>query len=285
MFVISDRHKVVVSDRALPVAGGRVRRHGPVHEVQARGDDTIGLHGSSFASHLGALLTAGIVCAIAASVGAEPVARIAVLVLIVAVVRAAVVLRRTDRTARLLRDGSAGLVVISAPEDRDDLEVTLKYVGQIWEHRRRIDGLPDPSPLLTQAVREVGLALRRRQDLRIIRADIAGLIRDGLTVGSAALEADRLQSSRADMLWKEAHRDVAGHLAGLYETVEAGAALVREIELGDAARRTRNALDAVQAGGGVPIGEGASANLERQTRAFAEAYRKLSVRYGHDLYT
>lgn len=285
VFLASDRHKVVVSPVRLTVAGGNRHGRGPVEEHRAPGGDRVDLHGSSLRRHLIVILLAGAGYAAATAGGAPNAARVLCVALLAALFRTWVVGLRTRRLAARLRDDAATYAIQAAP-DRADLDELLTLVDRIWDNHRHLPDLlagAETRVLLDRAVTEAGEALRRRQRLREIRADLGARSSSGLPSDSVAVLADREQRTRAEGLWNSAGQEVGRHLAALRATADAGTELLRERELGAAARRTRAALDEVEAPG-PPVDERASTRLDRRTGVYVAAYRDLARRYGAEMY-
>ncbi|MFI5841552.1 hypothetical protein ACIA8K_17780 [Catenuloplanes sp. NPDC051500] len=169
--------------------------------------------------------------------------------------------------------------VLTSDEDRHDLHRGLRLAERIWADRAVLNLDGDTERLLGTAVRDLAGALVQRQRLREIWNGIDRHDDAGLPPDSPAVLAARLQGDRADALWAELDREVQAHLTSLKAAAESGASLIREIELGDAARRTRVALDSL----GAPTAATPTTGLSAET--FANAYRDLAARYGHDLYS
>jgi hypothetical protein len=286
VFLAGDRRKVVISPKRLRVAGGTKRLRGPVEEHRASGHDLVELHGSSLRGHLVVLLAAGAGCVVTTATGAPALTRLLVgLLLLATLARTWTVALRTRRIAHRLRHDEATFALTATP-DRATLDEALTLVDRIWHNQRLLPDLLGPVdtvPLLERAVAETAAALRRRQRLREIRAEQGTRKTAGLPASSAAVLAHQEQRTRAAGLWADADREVHQHLAALRATADAGTDLMREVELGHAARRTRAALDDVEAGAG-PVADRAGTEMDRQTTAYVTAYRELTRRYGAEVY-
>jgi hypothetical protein len=317
-WLLSDAERTVVSTRPVSVPGGRRTRRGWLVEVTMPAGNRLGRHGVLLSTRVVTVLGLGLLCAVFTVADLLVPARVACLALLAAFVWTGVAYRRTNRLAALVRGGSApgpatgsapaprtlrlitssvrrritGSVtagdahsadgdvhVLTSTEDRQDLYRGLRLAERIWTDRAvlHLDG--DAGPVLGAAVRDLAGALVQRQRLREIwngidRHDDAGLPHD-----SPAVLAARQQGERADALWADLDREVNVHLGSLTAAAESGASLIREIELGNAARRTRVALDSL----GAPSSSAPVTGLGAE--AFANAYRDLATRYGRDLYS
>lgn len=276
VFLAGDRDRVVVSERPLAVPGGTLRRRGPVPLTWAARGDRIGLHGSALRAHLAAIGLAAVATTLATALAGGLVARMAGIALVAVTLRAALVYRRTNRTAARLHDGAYALTGVT---ERADLERALSLVDQIWDNRRRLPalaGTDDAAPLLNRAIGELCAALRRREQLAAIHTDLARRSTAGLPATSVAVQADREQRARAAALWDAVSQEVAGHLAALGAAADAGTGLLRELSLIEQTRRTAAALDAVD----FPTAGPAGVEVATRTAAFAAACRELDRRYG-----
>ncbi|WP_033338535.1 hypothetical protein [Catenuloplanes japonicus] len=284
-WLLSDADRTIVSGRSVAVPGGRRTRRGWLVEVSPPAGNRLGRHGNLLTARVVTVLGLGLLCAVFTVADLLVPARIACLALLAAFAWTGVAYHRTNRLAALIHAGSArepaadDVIVLTSAEERDDLDRGLRLTERIWADRAALNLGDGTGVLLGNAVRDLAAVLVQRQRLREIwngidRHDDAGLPQD-----SPAVLAARQQGERADALWAELDRDVKRHLGSLHAAAETGASLLREIALGDAARRTRVALDAL----GAPDSPAPSTGLGAE--AYATAYRDLATRYGRDLYS
>jgi hypothetical protein len=140
-----------------------------------------------------------------------------------------------------------------------------------------LDGMIDPELAdlsLTRALGELADVLGRRQELRRLRSDLAG-VRDADIPGDspAKLAADAARE-RADVAWREAG-DTANRILGSIDTAaRAGESFIRERQVAATARHAERTLARVA---GVPALAESGPDLAGRTEAVIAAYRDLAA--------
>jgi hypothetical protein len=200
----------------------------------------------------------------------------------VSVAAVTAVWRRQDRAAR------AAFFEIPAGDDvhvlRTDEEraVLQRAVGVSRRVRRTWPGLPgmiDPDLAdrsLTGALDDLGGLLVRRQELRRLRAELAGVRRQDVPTDSPAVQALVAQRERADQLWRETGTQVNRILRSLDRTALAGEAFLRECEIGETARQAEFVLAGLADRHAAPVA-GGGPELADRTAAVITAYRELAA--------
>ncbi|MDR7276758.1 hypothetical protein [Catenuloplanes atrovinosus] len=272
-YLLSDPDRTVVAARPVAVPGGRRVRRGWLTEVRVPVGHRLGRHGDALSARLITVLGLGLLCAVFAVLDLTVAARVTVLALLVAFGWLGVAYRRVNRLAALVR--GAGAHVLTADEERDDLRTAVRLAERVWAHRAAMPSA-DTARVLGRGIEELAAVLVQRQRLRRIRDGLHRHSHAGLPADSPAVLAAREQGERADALLSDLDGQVARQLTALRNAAETGAGLIREITLGDAARRTRAALDSLE--------PAAPASDVDAGTGFVTAYRDLAARYGHDLY-
>lgn len=274
-YLLTDPDRTVVSARPVSVPGGRRVRRGWITEVRLPAGARLGRHGDALAGRVITVLGLGLLCATFTVMDLPVAARVTCVALLAAFGWLGVAYRRTNRLARLvLAAGPAH--VLTADEDRDDLHTAVRLAERVWAHRVALPA-GDSARALGRTIEDLAALLVQRQRLREIWTGLDRHSDTDLPADSPAVRAARVQGERADALWSDLDGRVARHLTALRVAAETGAGLIREIELGDAARRTRAALD--------DLGAPAPSSAATLDTGFAAAYRDLAARYGRDLYS
>ncbi|GAB7039369.1 MULTISPECIES: hypothetical protein [Catenuloplanes] len=274
-YLLTDPDRTVVCARPVAVPGGKRVRRGWITEVRLPAGARLGRHGDALAGRVITGLGLGLLCAVFTVLDLPDAARVSCVALLGAFAWLGVAYRRTNRLARLVRaPGPAH--VLTADEDRDDLHTAVRLAERVWAHRVALPA-GDSARALGRAIEELAALLVQRQRLREIWAGLDRHSDANLPADSPAVLAARAQGERADALWSDLDGQVRRHLTALRVAAETGAGLIREMELGDAARRTRAALD--------DLGAPAPSTPASLDTGFAAAYRDLAARYGRDLYS
>jgi hypothetical protein len=173
------------------------------------------------------------------------------------------------------RDGESR-VLWSVPE-------RAAFAGALDASRRvrrtwpALDGMIDPVAAdhsLTRALGELADVLARRQELRRLRADLAGVRDADIPVDSPAKLAADAARERADVAWREAG-DTANRILGSIDAAaRAGESFIRERQVAATARHAERTLARVA---GVPAIAGSGPDLAGRTEAVIAAYRDLAA--------
>jgi hypothetical protein len=172
-----------------------------------------------------------------------------------------------------------GVHVLRTEQER---AVFRRAVGVSRRIRRTWPGLPgmiDPELAdrsLTGALDELGGLLVRRQELRRLRAEIAGVRDQDVPADSPAVLALAAQRERADRLWRETGGQANRILRSLDRTALAGEAFLREREIGETARQAELVLSGLADQHPAPVA-GAGPELADRTAAVITAYRELAA--------
>ncbi|MEU4623118.1 hypothetical protein AB0G04_24485 [Actinoplanes sp. NPDC023801] len=140
-----------------------------------------------------------------------------------------------------------------------------------------LNGMIDPvlaDGSLTRALGELADVLARRQELRRLRADLAG-VRDADIPGDspARLAADAARE-RADAAWREAGHTANRILGSIDAAARAGESFIRERQVAATARHAERTLARVA---GVPAIAESGPDLAGRTEAVIAAYRDLAA--------
>jgi hypothetical protein len=192
----------------------------------------------------------------------------------------AVVWRRQRRAAQeaafaVPRDAESR-VLWSVPE-------RAAFAGALDASRRvrgtwpALDGMIDPVPAdrsLTRALGELADVLARRQELRRLRADLAGVRDADIPVDSPARLAAEAARERADEAWREAGHTANRILGSIDAAARAGESFIRERQVAATARHAERTLARVA---GVPALAESGPDLAGRTEAVIAAYRDLAA--------
>ncbi|MEU8657131.1 hypothetical protein [Actinoplanes philippinensis] len=126
---------------------------------------------------------------------------------------------------------------------------------------------------LTRAIGELAEVLGRRQELRRVREELAGVRDADIPVDSPARVAADRQRERADEAWREAG-DAANRILGSIDAAaRAGESFIRERQVAATARHAERTLARVA---GVPAAVESGPDLAGRTEAVIDAYRDLA---------
>ncbi|MCM4080349.1 hypothetical protein [Paractinoplanes hotanensis] len=277
-----DAEKTVISPYALRLRTGRAVRHsaGSVTEVvpvDPSGADRAARVAS--ASRLSLAL-------ISVSAALYAVGVLWWLPLAASLAAVAAVWQRQHRAAHAASfeiPAREGVHVLWAEQER---AVFRRAVGVSRRIRRTWPGLPgmiDPGLAdrsLTGALDELGGLLVRRQELRRLRAEIAGVRDQDVPADSPAVLALAAQRERADELWLETGGQANRILRSLDRTALVGEAFLREREIGETARQAELVLSGLADQQPAPV-DGAGPELADRTAAVITAYRELAATGQH----
>ncbi|GIE30034.1 hypothetical protein Ait01nite_030790 [Actinoplanes italicus] len=173
------------------------------------------------------------------------------------------------------RDGESR-VLWSVPE-------RAAFAGALDASRRvrrtwpALDGMIDPvlaDRSLTRALGELADVLARRQELRRLRGDLAGVRDADIPMDSPAKLAADAARERADVAWREAG-DAANRILGSIDAAaRAGEGFIRERQVAATARHAERTLARVA---GVPATADSGPDLAGRTEAVIAAYRDLAA--------
>jgi hypothetical protein len=171
----------------------------------------------------------------------------------------------------------ASLALVAAVPERAAFAGALDASRRVRRTWPALDGMIDPELAdlsLTRALGELADVLGRRQELRRLRSDLAG-VRDADIPGDspAKLAADAARE-RADVAWREAG-DTANRILGSIDTAaRAGESFIRERQVAATARHAERTLARVA---GVPALAESGPDLAGRTEAVIAAYRDLAT--------
>jgi hypothetical protein len=127
---------------------------------------------------------------------------------------------------------------------------------------------------LTRALGELTEVLARRQELRRLRADLAGVRDADIPADSPARIAADRQRELADVAWREAGDAANGILRSIDTAARAGESFIRERQVAATARHAERTLARVA---GVPAAAESGPDLAGRTEAVIAAYRDLAA--------
>jgi len=185
-------------------------------------------------------------------------------------------LRRAAEFGTFAVPGGAGAHVIwSAPERAafDRAVVVARRVRHTWPALAVMIDPAEADRTLTRALDELAALLARRQEIRRLRAELAGVRRTDVPAGSAALEALAAQRDRVEHLWRETGEQANRILRGINAAALAGETFCREQQIGAAVRQA-DLLLATLAAGSPPAD--AAPELADRTATVISAYRELA---------
>jgi hypothetical protein len=272
-----DAEKVVVGPRMLHMRAGRAtrRRQGSVHEVvpmlpsgRTRDDQTKLLAQLSLI-----LLVLGIVLNALGIVWWQAAAgAVAVLVFVgwqqyqAARVGVIAVPRGHDHQ------------VLYTPEEREAFQRALAVshrVRRTWPALEHMIDPVDGDRSLTHALEDLAALMVRRQELRGLRADLAGVGHRDLPPGSPAVLALDAQRDRLEELWSDSGAAANRILNSINALALAGENLIREQRIGHTAKAAELAITRLLTGPNRPGVAGPE--LAERTAAVITAYRELAA--------
>ncbi len=139
-----------------------------------------------------------------------------------------------------------------------------------------LDGMIDPvlaDRSLTRALGELAEVLGRRQELRRLRGELAGVRDADIPGDSPARMAADLQRDRVDEVWRETGAAANRILGSIDAAARAGEGFIRERQVAATARHAERTLARVA---GVPAAVESGPDLAGRTEAVIEAYRDLA---------
>ncbi|WP_250036220.1 hypothetical protein [Paractinoplanes maris] len=187
---------------------------------------------------------------------------------------------RAARTASFEIPAGDGVHVLHTDEERAVLQRAVGVSRRIRRTWPALPGMIDPDLAdrsLTGALDDLGALLVRRQELRRLRAELAGVRRQDVPADSPAVHALVAQRERADQLWRETGVRTNRILRSLDRTALAGEAFLREREIGETARQAELVLTGLADQHAAP-GAGSGPELAERTAAVITAYRELAAR-------
>lgn len=140
-----------------------------------------------------------------------------------------------------------------------------------------LGGMIDPvtaDRALTRALAELAEVLEQRQELRRLRADLAGVRDAGIPADSPARLAADVQRGRADEAWRVAGETANRILGSIDVAARAGEGFIRERQVAATARHAERTLARVTGAGTVA---GSGPELADRTEAVIAAYRDLAA--------
>jgi hypothetical protein len=166
--------------------------------------------------------------------------------------------------------------VLRAAEERAAFEravVVAKRVRQTWPALRHMIDPVDADRSLTAALAELAEIMSRREQVRLLRAELVDAARHGLPADSPAVQALAEQRLRAEALWRSTAGAANRILASINAAALAGEDLIREQRIGTTAREAELTISRLAVGGPSPTEAGPE--LAERTAAVIAAYREL----------
>ncbi|MCA2219408.1 hypothetical protein [Jidongwangia harbinensis] len=154
--------------------------------------------------------------------------------------------------------------------------VLSRRVRRTWPALGDLIDPADADRTLTRALDELAALMARRQQIRRLRADLAGVDHAALPADSAAVLALDAQRHRVDALWRETGGAANRMLAGLTTAALAGENLIREQRVHRTAREAELAISRLAVAGPRPVVP-AAPELAERTAAVIAAYRDLAT--------
>ncbi|MET8148029.1 hypothetical protein ACIBSW_13940 [Actinoplanes sp. NPDC049668] len=271
-----DAEKIVVSPYPLEVRGGRARRSrlGSVTEVvpapaSGRGRKERARSASQLALVLVLLSAALSVFGVSGWASAAGSGTIVV----------AVVLRQAlaARVGRIALPRGEGAHILYAAEERAAFEravVVSRRVRGTWPALRHMIDPDEADRNLSSALEQLAAVMSRRQQIRQLRAELAGAAPHGLPAGSPAVRALAEQRLRVEGLWRSTAGEANRILASINAAALAGENLLREQRIGETAREAELAISRLTAD---PASSDAGPELAERTAAVIAAYRELAA--------
>ena len=187
--------------------------------------------------------------------------------------------RRQARAARpgivaVPRDDRAR--VLRSPEERaafDRAVVVSRRVRRTWP---ALPDMIDPvaaDRALTLALDDLATLMSRRQEIRRLRAELAGVRRQDVPADSPAVAALAAQRVRVEQLWQETGEQANRILRSINAAALAGETFLREQEIASTARAAEAVLAELTLG--APPAENGP-ELADRTEAVITAYRELA---------
>lgn len=168
--------------------------------------------------------------------------------------------------------------VLVAAEEREAYRRALEISGRVRRTWPGLGGLVDPADAdrtLTRALDELAALLARRQQIRRLRTELAGVDHAELPADSAAVQALTAQRQRVETLWRETGAQANRMLCGITAAARAGEELIREQQVHRTARDAELTISRLAAAGPVPAVP-AAPELAERTAAVVAAYRELA---------
>jgi hypothetical protein len=274
-----DAEKVVVAGVPLTMRSGRAvrRRDGSVTEVvpvppSGRGRSVR----IRFVCRLALVL--GLLSAVLSAAGINwwVPAGLAVLILVVVTVEQS----RAARPGFLaVPSGDSGHVLWESQERSAYAKalVVTRRIRRTWPELAHMIDPIEADASLTRALDDLAAIMARRQEIRRLRAELAGVAHQNLPADSPAVLALLEQRSRVEELWRETGATANRVLASINAAARAGDDLIREQRIADTAVRAELVIAQIAAAGGARSVE-AGPELAERTAAVVDAYRELAAR-------
>lgn len=166
--------------------------------------------------------------------------------------------------------------VLRSPEERaafDRAVVVSRRVRRTWP---ALPDMIDPvaaDRALTLALDDLAGLMSRRQDIRRLRAELAGVRRQDVPADSPAVAALTAQRVRVEQLWQETGEQANRILRSINAAALAGETFLREQQIGATARAAEAVLAELTLGP-APAEDGPE--LADRTEAVITAYRELA---------
>jgi hypothetical protein len=172
-------------------------------------------------------------------------------------------------------NGGESHVLWSSPERAAFVRAVraARRVRRTWPG---LAGMIDPVTAdhsLTRALGDLAGVLARRQEIRQVRAQLAGVRPESVPTDSPALLALAEQRAHADELWRETGEQADSIVADIEGTALAGETFLHEQTIGETARRAELVLSGLRA---PVLTTGTGTELADRTDAVISAYRSLA---------
>jgi hypothetical protein len=151
--------------------------------------------------------------------------------------------------------------------------VVARRVRRTWPG---LSGMIDPATAdhsLTRALDDLATIMARRQDIRRLRAELAGVRPEAVPAASPAVLALADQRDRVERLWRETGEQADRILHSIEATALAGETFLHEQRIGETVRQAELVLAGLSAG--APSAE-TGPDLADRTATVISAYRDLA---------
>jgi hypothetical protein len=168
--------------------------------------------------------------------------------------------------------------VLRTPEERAAYDRAVDVARRVRRTWPDLSGMIDPVAAdrsLTHALDDLATLLVRRQEIRRLRAGLAGVRHEGVAADSRAVLALTEQRERTEELWLTTAEQANHILRSIDAAALAGETFLRERQIGATARQAELVLARLTVG--APPAESAP-ELADHTSAVLDAYRELSDR-------
>jgi hypothetical protein len=191
----------------------------------------------------------------------------------------------TDQQRRAARTGCLAIPVgddchvLYAREERIAYQravAVARRVRRTWPALEHMIDPDDADRSLARALDDLAAVMSRRQEIRRLRAELAGAEDQSLPGDSPAVLALAVQRARVDALWRDTGASANRILAAMTAAALVGENLIRERQIGQTARDAELAITRLAAADWARSVE-AAPELAERTSAVVAAYRELAA--------